>query len=250
MDFIILHNPRTLFQGDILQKTTVLIVGSTGFCGQGTLQTLAQDASYTVIAHVRPNSSNRESLERTCSELGVEVLSCAIEDISEHIEHIQPKVVCSFIGTTKKKMKPLNQTYDDIDYGINQTLIDATEPLDSKPLFIYVSSMGVEWAKWSAYLMARQKVEQALASSKLPHVILRPGLLSGPTRTESRPMEHYSALVSEKMGQMAQRLGWQQKADEWMPLKAAQIGAVVGSTIDTWRKQNQPTHPHTHALRH
>lgn len=224
-----------------MQQTSVLIIGSTGFCGQGTLRTLAGDPSYRVIAHVRPDSSNRESLERTCSDLKADVLACSFDEISEHIHRLQPTVVCSFIGTTKKKMKQLNQTYDDIDYGINQTLIDATQQLDSKPLFIYVSSMGIEWAKWSAYLMARQKVEQALSTSGLPHVILRPGLLSGPTRTESRPMEHYSAIVSQSMGQIAQRLGWQRKAYEWMPLKAPQIGTIVRAVIEDWCTKQHPT---------
>ena len=223
-----------------MQQTSVLIIGSTGFCGQGTLRTLTGDPSYRVIAHVRPNSRNRESLERACSDLKADVLACSFDEISEHIKRIQPTVVCSFIGTTKKKMKQLNQTYDDIDYGINQTLIDATQQLDFKPLFVYVSSMGIEWAKWSAYLMARQKVEQALASSKLPHVILRPGLLSGPTRTESRPMEHYSAIVSKSMGQLAQRLGWQKKAHEWMPLKAPQIGLIVRTVIEEWSTKQHP----------
>ena len=223
-----------------MQQTSVLIVGSTGFCGQGTLRTLSGDPAYSVIAHVRPESSNRASLEATCSKLNAEVLACSFDEISGHIHRVQPSVVCSFIGTTKKKMKKLNQTYDDIDYGINQTLIDAAQQLDSKPLFIYVSSMGVEWAKWSAYLMARQKVEQALSSSGLPHLILRPGLLSGPTRTESRPLEHYSSILSSTMGQVAQSLGWQRKADEWMPLRAAQIGATVQKSIEDWVSNDKP----------
>ena len=223
-----------------MQQTSVLIVGATGFCGQGTLRTLSGDSAYSVIAHVRPESSNRASLESTCSELNAEFLACSFNEISEHMHRIQPSVICSFIGTTKKKMKQLNQTYDDIDYGINQTLIDAAQHLDSNPLFIYVSSMGIEWAKWSAYLMARQKVEQALSSSELPHLILRPGLLSGPTRTESRPLEHYSSILSGTMGKIAQSLGWQTKADEWMPLNASQIGATVQKSIEDWVRNDKP----------
>lgn len=221
-----------------LTDPSILIIGSTGFCGQGVLHTLCNESTYTIIAHVRPESSNLQSLEQTCAELGATLLICTFEDLPEHIIKIQPTVICSFIGTTKKKMKQVNKSYDDIDYKINAMLIQSVQKLSTAPLFIYVSSMGVEWAKWSAYLMARHKVEEDLKSSGLPHVILRPGILSGPTRTESRPLEHIGAVISQSMGQIASRLGWEQKADEWMPLRATEIGAIVYARITEW-VQNQ-----------
>ena len=223
-----------------LTNKSVLIIGATGFCGQGTLHTLCRESDYSIIAHVRPESSNLKSLEQTCTTLGATLLTCAFEDITKHIEEIQPTVICSFIGTTKKKMKQVNKSYDDIDYQLNARLISAAQKLATPPLFVYVSSMGVEWAKWSAYLMARQKVEQDLGTSNLPHVILRPGILSGPTRTEPRPLEHIGAIVSQNMGQMARKLGWHQKADEWMPLEAEEIGTIVYATIDDWVEKQQP----------
>lgn len=223
-----------------MTDSSILIIGATGFCGQGALHTLCRESSHTIIAHVRPESTNLKSLEEVCTELDATLLSCSFVDLPHHIQNIQPTVICSFIGTTKKKMKKVNKSYDDIDYKINAKLIQSAQALPSPPLFVYVSSMGVEWAKWSAYLMARHKVETDLTKSGLPHVILRPGILSGPTRTEARPLEHYGAILSKGMGQIAHRLGWQQKSDEMMPLKAAEIGSIVNASISEWIQNDKP----------
>ena len=66
-----------------------------------------------------------------------------------------------------------------------------------------MSPLGVEWAKWSAYLMVRQKVEQNLATSNLPHVILR---LASYRDQREQNLDHSSTSVPSfrKTGQS----GW------------------------------------------
>ena len=79
-----------------------------------------------------------------------------------------------------------------------------------------------------------------LKESDLPHIILRPGILHGPTRIENRPLEEIGASLSKTLGQIAHRLGFQRKADEWMPLCAEEIGAIVYDRISKWTQTPEP----------
>ena len=223
------------------QPTNILIVGASGFCGQGVLNNLAEDSSMRVWAHVRPESKSIEAMKALCTDLGHTLLICPIEELPTHIETIEPQIIGSFIGTTKKKMKPEGLSYEDVDYGINQLLISATTTLQHRPLFIYISSMGVEWYKWSPYLKARYLVETELEKSDLPHIILRPGILSGPTRTEHRPLEHFGAVFSTGLATVADYIGWVSKGDGMRVLNAEHIGTLIHLLIENWLKQNKPS---------
>lgn len=215
-------------------KARILVIGASGFCGRGVLNELSGDERYSLWAHVRPESNSRDSLTELCSELQHQILPCSMDELPQHIQEIQPTVISSFIGTTQKKMKPLGLTYEDVDYGINHELALSGLKLENPPLFVYVSSMGIEWSRWSSYLKAREMVESMLEESGLPHVILRPGILSGPTRTESRPMEHIGAVVSGGMANAMKAIGWQQKSDEMMPLTASKMGRAVQLLVKEW----------------
>ena len=223
------------------QPTRILVVGASGFCGNGVLNILAKDSSITVWAHVRPESKSLESMKILCTELGHTLLICPIEDLPTQIETIQPEIIGSFIGTTKKKMKPEGLSYEEVDYGINHLLISAAKILQPQPLFIYTSSMGVEWHKWSPYLKARHLVETDLHKSNLPHIVLRPGILSGPTRTEHRPLEHLGAVFSTGLATVADSIGWVSKGDGMRVLNAEHIGTLVHILIEQWLKQNKPS---------
>ena len=217
-----------------MKAVHVLVVGASGFCGKGTLHQLANKPKYRVTAHVRPESSQVQLMTDLCEELNHSLLMVSFEQLASEIERNPPDVICSFIGTTKKKMKPLGLTYEDVDVRLNQLLIESAKRSSKTPLFVYVSSMGIEWARWSSYLQARVAVETMLKESNLPHLILRPGILHGPTRTEQRTLEEMGASVSRTMGQMALQLGLRRKADEWMPLSAEEIGTIVYAKMKDW----------------
>ena len=217
-----------------MKTIRVLVVGATGFCGRGVLNHLAGNERYEVWAHVRPESSSLESLKGLCEELQHKIVVCSINELSDKVGEIQPDVISSFIGTTQKKMKPLGLTYEDVDFGINHDLVQAALGMEVHPLFVYVSSMGIEWSRWSPYLRARQMVEDLLDKSGLPHVILRPGMLTGPTRTESRPMEHIGGALSDGMASVLSALGLRRTADGMMSLKAHQIGSTVRLLMEEW----------------
>ena len=216
----------------------VLLVGATGFSGQGVLTVLSDNPLFELTAHVRPDSPNKEALENICTEKHISILCVHFSESASKITELEPDIILSFIGTTSKKMRTLGQSYMDIDFEINETLIAIAESLPKPPLYIYMSSMGIEWAGWSPYLEARLAVEQRLARSILPHIILRPGLLHGPSRTESRPLEHLSAILTSRFCEGLMWIGLKELSYKWKPLTAEDIGIIVQHLLMAHQKND------------
>jgi nucleoside-diphosphate-sugar epimerase len=206
------------------QITTVFVAGSTGFCGQAVVIALAKHPKYQPIAHIRPTSSRLESTKKKFEDVGAIVLCCDFEDLPQQLAEIKPRIMSSFIGTTKKQMKQYGGTYQEIDYDLNRQLIEIAKVHNSA--FVYLSSMGVEWAKWNAYLYARYLVERDLQESNLSSAIIRPGILSG-SRDHSRPTEEMGAWFSHRLTTVYQKLGLQKLADGTKPLDAPEVADFV-----------------------
>ena len=202
----------------------VLVAGSTGFCGQAVVLALAAHPKYQPIAHIRPESSRLESATKKFKDVGAVVLCCDFKDLPEQLSEYKPRVVSSFIGTTKKQMKKEGGSYQEIDYDLNHQLINIAKT--HKSAFVYLSSMGVEWAKWNAYLQARYLVEQELKDSRLSYAIIRPGILSG-SRDHSRPAEEVGAWFSHRLANLYQKVGLQNLADGTKPLDAPEVADFV-----------------------
>ena len=222
----------------------VLIIGATGFCGQALTSTLAKESDYVVIPHVRSNSTRATQVHTTWTALGVDALRADWKDMREEILELKPDIIASFLGTTKKHMRTGRGTYQDIDYGLNKLLINIALELDNPPLFIYLSSMGLEWAKWSEYLKVRVKIESALSSSTLPHVIVRPGMLSGPSRDESRPLEHFSSIFFNVLTRIYRVLSLHTLADSIQPLDAPDVASFILIAIREYRRAPQNAGPY------
>jgi uncharacterized protein YbjT (DUF2867 family) len=214
----------------------ILIAGSSGFCGQAVIRALATHKEYQVIAHLRAYSSRTQIMQDLCNPLSVEILQVDWDDITTHLQKIQPHVLISFIGTTKKQLKVHGGSYDEIDYGLNQILIDYADSQIVKPCMIYLSSMGLAWASMSPYLQARVKVEASLKQSDLSYAIIRPGLLSGDSRDESRPMEHMSASFSHMCARGLRGIGAKSMADAMQPLDAPDVAQFVLYLLRDYQK--------------
>ena len=211
----------------------VLIVGATGFCGRALTARLAIDPAYHVTAHIRPESSRSVAAIKAWDELGVSHLSCAWDDLPAHLEASPPAVVISCLGITKRGARTHGGSYASVDSGLNLMLIETARALKAPPLFVYISSMGVEWGRWSAYLQARADVESALRSGGLPHIIVRPGLLAGPSRDETRPLEALGAWISYFIAGLVERCGLRSLAWRSRPLDAPEIAEVITALIET-----------------
>tara|TARA_B100000674_G_scaffold362956_1_gene305624 strand:- start:47 stop:553 length:507 start_codon:yes stop_codon:yes gene_type:complete len=131
-------------------------------------------------------------------------------------------------------MKQHGGSYRDIDYGLNHTLIEIARQFEKPPYFIYLSSMGVEWEKWSAYIKARADVERELKSSSLPYTVIRPGILSGESRDETRPLEALGAQLSFGISWIGHTLRWSSLSHKVRPLDAPEIASFIGHVLEAY----------------
>ena len=217
---------------------TIWIAGASGYCGQALVRRLSQ-SSHQVLPHIRPTSSQHEYLLDHWENLGIHPVSIPWNELSSTLMKHQPQVIVSLIGTTQKKAKKGGGSYREIDYGLNHTLIQLAQKLSSPPLMIYLSAMGVEWAKWSTYLQVRLDIENELKASQLPFISIRPGLITGPDRVESRFKETVSLWLSNTILALSDRIGLKKWGDGFRPLDAPEIAKIIEICIQGWDRNDQ-----------
>jgi uncharacterized protein YbjT (DUF2867 family) len=208
----------------------ILIVGATGFCGRAVTQILF-DEGHEVIAHIRPNSSRLDTMSAEWSARPLTLLVTSWDQLLESLSTYAPQVIISLIGTTARHARRGEGGYEEVDYGLNARLIKSARELTSPPLIIYLSSMGIEWGKWSAYLNARVRIESALSESGLPHIILRPGMLSGASRDELRPLEKGGTLLARLLSKTLKLIGLHTLSLSYRPLDAPEVGLLIAALL-------------------
>lgn len=214
------------------RKVPIIIVGATGFCGQGAVEALSHHPSFQVIAHIRTGSPRQASATQRFQAWGAEVLCCSFSELADEIQTLQPKVLASFIGTTKAQIRQYGGSYHSIDYQLNHNLLEIAKQSKNDPLFFYLSSMGAEWGKWNAYLRARMMIEEELEMSGLSYIIMRPGILSGQSRDQDRLGEEIGAWFSHRLAGFYEKLGLQGKSDATKPLDAPDVGRFVRIVLE------------------
>jgi len=214
-----------------LSPIKVWIAGASGFCGRALTRELAQDERFVVSPHLRPSSRRLERLSEEWERLGLRPVIAEWAELEAPFQALQPDVVVSLIGTTKRQAKRGGGSYGEVDEGLNLKLIELSRGLSSPAQLIYLSSQGVEWGRWSAYLGARMRVEAALHSSGLSGAILRPGLLSGESRDEARPLEELGARVSHTLVRLCELLKLQRLALSFKPLDAPELALIIKRTL-------------------
>jgi nucleoside-diphosphate-sugar epimerase len=214
-------------------KLKVWIAGASGFCGRGTIDILAQSPDqYEILPHIRPCSRRFSKLSEAWQQQGLQVISVEWSEVEVLFKQHKPDVVISALGTTKKHARTGGGSYQDVDEGLNLRLIEWTQKYSPQSHLIYISSMGVEWGRWNAYLRARMHVEQALHTSSLSYTIIRPGLLSGASRDEKRTLESISAVFSHALTKLYTSLGLKKQAYKVRPLDAPEMGSFIKACID------------------
>ena len=212
----------------------VWIAGASGFCGRGITEALAPHSRFHVMPHIRPSSRRAARLRDEWAALKVDLILEEWATVDETLSEQQPNVIVSCLGTTKRHAKSGGGSYEEVDYGLNRKLIDVAETFERPPHFIYLSSMGTEWGRWNSYLNARMRIEGDLEASKLSYSIIRPGLLSGPSRDEKRSLEGVGTWLSFSISGLYQRLGLQRLSDKTRPLDAPEVGIFVRHLIDRY----------------
>ncbi len=240
----------------------IWICGATGFCGTGVIQTiLSQNHLLTalqaqkdqVIAHLRKDSPHAAQFDQkpewqnaiACQELII-VKENWDEKLEATFEAIAPDIVFCALGTTQKRAKREQTSYETIDRDLTLKMLTMCQKQaknGKSPLVIYVSAMGIAWAKWSRYLQMRADVESAILQSDLPHVILRPGFLTGPTRDDFRLLEKFGGQISESLADLFHVIGLDEAANQSRPISAEVMGGAV------WQLIHGDAHTDLHALK-
>lgn len=218
---------------------TAFVAGATGYTGRFVVEH-ARARKMRCFAHMRPGSSAGDELEPKWSQIGAEVVRCPWEPdaLRQALEAAAPDVVFSLLGTTRKRAAQEGMSgedaYDRVDRRLSVMLLEACEQLPTPPRFVYLSSLGANSGSNNAYLAARGKVEDRLAASSLPHVIVQPSFISGEDRPQSRPAERIGAVVSDGVLSVLGALGATRLRDRYASLTGEELGrALVAVSQDS-----------------
>lgn len=176
------------------------VAGATGYTGSALVPLLVEQG-WTVYAHVRPDSSSLERWRATFDAAGAHTDTTPWDEaaLRARFAEIQPTHVFALLGTTKARAKghsgAIADTYESVDYGLSAMLRRAAEESAPTARYVYLSSLGVSPRSSNPYIMARAKLEAELRAGTLAHVIIRPALITGDDRDESRPGERAAAML-------------------------------------------------------
>ena len=181
--------------------TVAWVAGATGFVGRSVVGKLVARGTRT-IAHVRPDSTRIAEWRQRFTNLGAETDATAWDAraIAERLRSTKATHVFCLIGTTRKRAKAdkvEGDIYQAIDLGLTRTLVEAARAAETRPRFVYLSSVGADPTARSAYMKARGEAEQVVRESGLPWRIARPSFITGPGRDDSRPGERAASAVSD-----------------------------------------------------
>jgi len=177
-----------------MEDQVAFVAGATGYTGREVVRILVE-SGHSAVAHVRPDSTKRAEWKARFEALGAEVDHTPWDEgaLAQTLERRAPAAVFALLGTTRARAKTegrgASEAYEAIDYGLTALLRRAAEASGHSPRFVYLSSMGVKPNTRNPYMMARVKVEGELTTGELPYTIVRPAVITGDDRDDSRPSE-------------------------------------------------------------
>lgn len=204
------------------------VAGATGYTGREVVRLLVE-AGVETVAHIRPDSASRQTWESQFPQMGalVSLAPWTPAGIQTEFSQRPPDLVFGLIGTTRARAKEASdkdrETYEVVDYGLTALLIDACEKCQTKPSFVYLSSLGVGPDSPSSYIQARWKVESKLSQSDLKYLIARPSFISGDGRDVPRPMERVGAVVSDGALALLGKIGFKHTQDKYASMDNTQL---------------------------
>ncbi len=176
------------------------VAGATGYTGRNVVERLAA-AGDTVVAHIRPSSRSLETWKPRFEAMGATVDTTPWEPLAltAALARHTPTHVYALLGTTasrQKKHEP-SATYEHVDRDLTLMLLQAASAAPSRPVFVYLSSIGADKPRNNRYLLARAEVERALDHGVLPWIAARPSFITGPDRDEDRLGERVGAVLGD-----------------------------------------------------
>ena len=179
------------------------VAGATGYTGSAVVRYLGEQG-IGCTAHIRESSANLDVKKAKLESCGAAVVIApwTAERIEELVQSCQPTHIISALGITKSGAKKelarlgTSPTYSSVDRDLSLMVYNAACALDKPPRFVFVSSMGADGAQ-NNYIRARHEVEQTILQGELPYLIARPAFLTGPDRSEKRPLELGAAYIMD-----------------------------------------------------
>jgi uncharacterized protein YbjT (DUF2867 family) len=159
----------------------------------------------------------------------------AREALAATLARTAPDLVFCLIGTTRARGKALARaggdrreaSYERVDYGLTQALLDACAVAGVRPRFVYLSAVGAGPRARGSYMVARWRAEEAVRASGLPYVIARPALVTGPDREERRTAELVAARALDGLLGVGERLGLRRLARRWSSVSGPALAAAL-----------------------
>lgn len=165
----------------------IVTAGATGLVGKQLVIDLAgQEGIEThILVRRRPERVPK----------GVIVHEAATADWPTEVAAIKPDVAISCLGTTMKTAGS-KEAFRAVDFDLVAAFADAAKRAGARHI-IAVSSVGASAKASNFYLKTKGEAEAAMAQSGFDRVdFLRPGLLTGGERPESRPGESVAIMLA------------------------------------------------------
>ncbi len=210
------------------------VAGATGYTGREVVRALVA-RGVEAVAHVRPAAANLGELSRQFESEGALVDTTAWEEEAFRtalLKH-RPDVVFALLGTTRARAAAARragaprESYDTVDYGLTAMLLRASVACASRPRFVYLSALGAGRPSGNAYLSARYKAEADVRASGLPYVIARSSFITGPDRSEPRPLERIAATVADSLLGVVGHLGGGAARDRYSSMSARDLARAL-----------------------
>lgn len=206
------------------------VAGATGYTGRAVVAALRRRGHLT-WAHVRPDSRGLERWTSFFAEQGAGVDATPWDDaaITDTLARIRPTHIWALLGTTKARGdrdtgSAVPETYEAVDYGLTHLLINAATATGTSPVFVYLSSQGVQESTSNPYLAVRVRIERELRASGLPWAVARPSFISGGDRLDKRPMERFYAIAIDIALGAAAAFGAKGISDRWRSISGPDLG--------------------------
>ncbi len=201
--------------------------GATGLTGREVVAELAQ-RGVEVHAHVRPDSTNQPHWLAHFGGMGVTVDNTPWDaaQMVTRLTELQPDLVFGLLGTTKKRMKADDASYESVDYGMTVMLINGAVAADSGTRFVYLSAVGSGPNAKGAYMKARSRVERHLKDSGLKYTVARPSFILG-ARDTHRSFESVGAGVVDGGLKLVKMFGGKKLAGRYSSMQAADLARAM-----------------------
>jgi uncharacterized protein YbjT (DUF2867 family) len=168
-------------------KTRIVIAGGTGLVGRQVVAGLAESEHADAHMLLRPLSGT--------PMLGVRQHVGEPANWPSIIRELKPEVFVSCLGTTMKQAGS-QAAFRAVDHDLVLSVAKAAREAGVRH-FIAVSSVGASSKSANFYLKTKGRVEDALRAMNFERLdLIRPGLLTGGERKDSRPGEAIGIMLA------------------------------------------------------